>query len=69
MSSPAPPSSVSAAAPPFSRLPPASPVSQLAAVAEPTRFSMPESVSPAASPPDWAAALDRFTVTPPVEAE
>ncbi|PSC02449.1 hypothetical protein SLNSH_24020 [Alsobacter soli] len=68
VSAPAPPISVSAPAPPVSAFAPASPFSQLAAAAEPVTFSMPDRTSPAASPPDWAVARLRSTVTPKAEA-
>ncbi|PSC02445.1 hypothetical protein SLNSH_24000 [Alsobacter soli] len=69
VSAPAPPARVSAPAPPVSTLAPASPARRLAAVAEPTTFSMPSRMSPAASPPDWEVASERSTVTPAAEPE
>ncbi|PSC02460.1 hypothetical protein SLNSH_23975 [Alsobacter soli] len=67
VSAPAPPLRVSWPAPPVSTLALASPVSLLAPVAEPTTFSIPDRMSPAASPPDWEVASRRSTVTPAAE--
>ncbi|PSC02443.1 hypothetical protein SLNSH_23990 [Alsobacter soli] len=67
VSAPAPPARVSAPAPPVSMLAPASPVRRLAPLAAPRTFSMPIKMSPAASPPDWEVARPRSTVTPAAE--
>ncbi|PSC02453.1 hypothetical protein SLNSH_24045 [Alsobacter soli] len=68
VSSPPPPSRVSSPAPPLMTLAPTLP-RMLSARPEPTTFSMPDRMSPAASPPDWAVERLRLTVTPALEAE
>ena len=64
-SAPAPPTSVSSPLAPRRSLTPPSPV-RVSAKADPTRFSMLSSVSPAASPPE-AAPLSRLTETAAAE--